>query len=174
MKNKIDAVLVVEGSNDVSYLSSFLDTYFFVTNGYDLSDKKVDFLKRVSDKKKIIIFTDPDEAGKVIRKRLENQINGVIDIEIEKNFKKNTKKYGVAEATKETIINSLKPYFVHSEIYREEYDLAKLVSLSKNPTEKKTKLVSEYRLIDGNNKSLENQLNMLEINPTEIRKILEN
>ena len=45
MKKKIDGVLIVEGKTDVSYLSSFIDTFFLTTNGYDLSEEKIDFLK---------------------------------------------------------------------------------------------------------------------------------
>ena len=47
----IDGVIVVEGKSDVSYLSSFVDSLFFITNGYDINNEKIEFLINVSKKK---------------------------------------------------------------------------------------------------------------------------
>ena len=62
-KINIDGVLIVEGKDDVSYLSSFINALFFTTNGYDINTKKIAFLKEAAKVNKLIVFTDPDEAG---------------------------------------------------------------------------------------------------------------
>ena len=67
-KMNIDGIIVVEGKEDVSYLSSFIKALFFTTNGLDISEEKIEFLKRVSEKQKIIILTDSDKAGEIITK----------------------------------------------------------------------------------------------------------
>ena len=87
-KIKIDGVLIVEGKADVSYLSNFVDALFFTTDGYDLNEEKINFLKRAAKINKLIIYTDPDEAGETIRNRLKNQINPVFEAKSEKIIRK--------------------------------------------------------------------------------------
>lgn len=168
-KLNIDAVIVVEGKEDVCYLSSFLKAYFFTTNGFDINEEKLEFLSRVSKNKKVIILTDPDEAGKKIREKIVARINDVFVVEIVKNSRKNYIKSGVAESEKQVIIDALKPFIIEEEIKIENYDLSTLISLDNNPSDKKLEIIEKYRLINGNNKFLENQLNMLGIKPEEIR-----
>ena len=172
MKVKIDAVLVVEGKSDVSYLSSFIDALFFITNGYDLNASKIDFLKRASRNKKIIIFTDPDDAGEEIRKKLKLEINDVFEAKINKNSRKNYIKKGVAESNKQEILSALEPFITNTPVIRRNYQLATLLSLSDDTNKNKQRLIERYRLINGNNKSLENQLNILGIDEEEIRNFI--
>ena len=73
-KSNIDGVIVVEGKEDVSYLSSFLNALFFTTNGLDINKEKIDFLKRASEKNKIIVMTDNDTAGETIKKKIKQAI----------------------------------------------------------------------------------------------------
>ena len=171
-KYNIDGVLLVEGKEDVSYLSSFINCLFFTTNGYDLNDEKIDFLRRAAKVNKLIIYTDPDEAGEKIRNRLKNEINGLFEAKSAKNFKKFHKKSGVAELCKNQVISDLSSFMTDNEIKVNDYDLVTLISLSKSPNESKSKLIEKYRLIDGNIKALENQLNILKIESTEIKELL--
>ena len=171
-KINIDGVLIVEGKDDVSYLSSFVNALFFTTNGYDVSQEKIAFLKEAAKVNKLIIFTDSDDAGEKIRNVLKTQLLGVFEAKCEKIVRKNQKKFGVAEMEKATIMEALKNFITTTELKTNNYHLSTLISLSSNPTEAKNKLISKYRLIDGNNKSLENQLNILNINPQEVEELL--
>ena len=171
-KINIDGVLIVEGKADVSYLSSFVNSLYFITNGYDLKKKKIEFLNRASKVNKLIIYTDPDEAGENIRNRLKTLIKPIFEAKSKKIVRKNTKKFGVAELQKEEVIRSLSPYVTKIAISTMNYDLNRLISLSENPSKNRSLLVNAYRLIDGNNKSLENQLNILKINPKEVEELL--
>ena len=173
MKTKIDGVIIVEGKADVAYLSSFLDTLYFVTNGYDLSLEKINFLKASSEVNKLIVFTDSDEAGEGIRKSLKNKINGVFEAKTRKKSRKSYHKTGVAEAEKNDVLEALKPYATNQEIFKENYDLVSLISLAENPSEIKEKIIRTYNLIKGNNKSLENQLRILKIRKEEVWKLIE-
>lgn len=170
-KIKIDGVLIVEGKEDVSYLSSFIDAHFFITNGYDLSKEKIDFLNQSSKVNTLIIFTDPDIAGEEIREKISESVIGVKHARSEDNRRKGYKKHGVAELTKEEVIKALSP-FITNEFERQNYDLSSLISLSDNPKENREKLIKKYRLIDGNNKYLENQLNILKIKAEEVKELL--
>lgn len=170
-KYYIDAVIVVEGKSDVSYLSSFIDAQFFITNGYDISEEKIDILSRISKVQKVIIFTDNDEAGKVIERKIATKINSVIAVKSGKLFKNCSKKSGVAETQKSEIIKVLKPYISkdNKKGQKRIYNLASVISLSKNPEFLRERIIKEYRLIDGNNRFLEEQLNMLKVDEQEFK-----
>ena len=170
MKTKIDGVLIVEGTSDVAFLSTFLEALFFTTNGLDINSEKLQFLSAASKVNNLIIMTDPDDAGERIKNTIKSQINGVFEVKIEKNSRKNYKKSGVAESDKQVVINALKPFVTNKEIFSEKYDLVTLISFCENPTKKREEIVNKYGLINGNNKSLENQLRILKINREELWK----
>lgn len=173
MKYNINAVLVVEGKSDVSYLSSFLNCYFITTNGYDISQEKINFLIEASKKKQIIILSDPDDAGETIRNRLTKEFSDAFVPKISLKQRKNYTKTGIAECDKNEIISALKPYIVSTPILKVDYNLPLLLLGKNNATEIKSKLISKYRLINGNLKSIENQLNILSISKEEISTFIE-
>ena len=173
MKTKINGLLIVEGSSDVGYLSSFINAKFFVTNGLDISQEKIEFLLNASKVNKIIIFTDSDEAGERIKNTIQKSINGTYVASISGNSRKNYKKHGVAEAHKNEVLEVLKPFITEEELFNEKYNLSHLVSLSEMPEENRQKIIQKYHLIHGNNKSIENQLNILKIKKEEVWKLIE-
>ena len=171
-KYYLDGVLVVEGKSDVSYLSSFISTLYFVTNGYDISQEKIDFLSRVSEVKRIVVLTDNDEAGKSIEEKIKSKIKGIFVVKSRKNTRNSYKKSGVAETEKSAIIDALRDFLQEDKghLIKADYHLNTIISLSEDPNEMKNKILTEYRLIKGNIKFLENQLQMLGVNPEEIIK----
>ena len=172
-KYYLDGVLVVEGKSDVSYLSSFIKTLYFTTNGYDISEEKLDFLARVSKTKKIIVLTDNDQAGIEIENRIKTKINNVFAIKTPKIARKSSKKLGVAETDRDVVVESLK---AHLKVYTNQFDikpdysLSRIISLGNNPQDIKKQIIKDYRLMEGNIKFLENQLQMLGISPEEIKQ----
>ena len=171
-KINIDGVLIVEGKDDVSYLSSFINALFFTTNGYDINTKKIAFLKEAAKVNKLIVFTDPDEAGEKIRKVIKDNITGVFEAKCQKIIRKNKKKSGVAEIEKEEVLNALNGFVTSEARPLINYNLSTLISLSKDPSNAREMIVNKYRLINGNNKFLENQLNILKIGKAEIEELL--
>ena len=73
---KIKEAIVVEGRYDKNTLSQIVDATVFETNGFGIfKDKqKMDLLRRVAEKKGLIVFTDSDGAGFVIRNRIKSCI----------------------------------------------------------------------------------------------------
>lgn len=171
-KYYFDGVIVVEGKSDVSYLSSFIDSKYFITNGYDINSEKLDFLSRVSKVNKIIVLTDNDDAGKRIKNRIKQAIQSVVCVKTPLSNRKNYKKSGVAETNEEVIIKALEPYFDNNNQkgQKRNYNLTKIVSLSSNPHEIRKNIIKEYRLIEGNNNYLEQQLDMLKVDVNEFNK----
>lgn len=75
-KIKLSDVIVVEGKYDKIKLSSFVDAVILTTGGFGVfnSREKSALIKKLSEKKKIIILTDSDGAGFVIRNKIKNII----------------------------------------------------------------------------------------------------
>ena len=75
---KIREAIVVEGKYDKNTLSQIVDAPILQTNGFGiLKDKaQLQLLRRVAKERGIIIFTDSDGAGFVIRNHLKSAIPG--------------------------------------------------------------------------------------------------
>ena len=74
---KIREAIVVEGRYDKNTLSQIVDATIFETNGFGIfKDKqRMDMLRRVAEKRGLIVFTDSDGAGFVIRNRIKSCIS---------------------------------------------------------------------------------------------------
>lgn len=74
-KIRIDIPVIVEGKYDKIKLSSVIDAKIVTTDGFGLfrSEEKKCLLKRISENG-VIVLTDSDGAGKVIRARLSGMI----------------------------------------------------------------------------------------------------
>ena len=73
---KIQQAIVVEGRYDKNTLSQIVDAPIFQTNGFGiLKDKQqLELLRRVAKTRGLIVFTDSDGAGFVIRNFLKSAI----------------------------------------------------------------------------------------------------
>ncbi len=69
---KLKQAVVVEGKYDKIKLSSIVDAPIIVTNGFSIfKDKeKLKYIKEVAKKRGIVIMTDSDNAGFMIRNRI--------------------------------------------------------------------------------------------------------
>ena len=108
MKIYLDGILVVEGKEDASYLSNYIASEMVTTNGFDIPKEVITYLKD----KKVIVLTDPDEAGLKIRQKLNELLPTAINVEIDiKKCIRNTKN-GVAECDINEVLTKLKPYYI--------------------------------------------------------------
>ena len=73
---RIKEAIVVEGRYDKNTLSQLVDTLIVETRGFGIfSDKeRLRFLRRIAESRGLIVFTDPDGAGMVIRRYLKGAI----------------------------------------------------------------------------------------------------
>ncbi len=71
---RIREAILVEGRYDKNSLSQLVDTAIFETGGFGVMKdrEKIQFLRQVAEKRGLIIFTDSDGAGFVIRNRLKS------------------------------------------------------------------------------------------------------
>ena len=73
---KIREAIVVEGRYDKNTLSQVVDAPIFETNGFGIRKDKarMDLMRRVAEQRGLIVFTDSDGAGFVIRNFLKGAI----------------------------------------------------------------------------------------------------
>lgn len=73
---RIREAIVVEGRYDKNTLSQLVDTLILETAGFGIfkNEEQMALLCRVAEQRGLIVFTDPDGAGFVIRNRLKSAI----------------------------------------------------------------------------------------------------
>lgn len=74
--HKLKEAIVVEGKYDKNTLSQIIDAPIFVTNGFGIFKDKpqMDLLRRVAQQRGLVVFTDADGAGFVIRNHIKSVI----------------------------------------------------------------------------------------------------
>lgn len=77
MKPRIKEAIVVEGRYDKNTLSQVVDALILETSGFGVfrDEERLKFLRRVAQKQGLIVLTDSDGAGFVIR----NYLKGAVD-----------------------------------------------------------------------------------------------
>lgn len=70
----LDMPIIVEGKYDKIKLSSIVDATIITTEGFGIFKNKdrVQLIKKLSEKKGVIVLTDSDSAGSIIRSYLKN------------------------------------------------------------------------------------------------------
>lgn len=118
--HKIKEIILVEGKYDKNHLSQFLDATIIETKGFGLfSDKeKLAMLVRLAENPGLVIFTDSDSGGFLIRNHLKGKLQGgrVLHAYIPDRLGKERRKtqagkegkLGVEGIDKETLIQSLR------------------------------------------------------------------
>ena len=117
---KIKEAIVVEGRYDKNTLSQILDAPILETSGFGIfkDRQQMTLLRRIAETRGLIVFTDSDGAGFVIRNHIKSAIPGkylkhayIPDIygkEKRKSAPGKEGKLGVEGMTKETILESLR------------------------------------------------------------------
>ena len=73
---RIREAIVVEGRYDKNTLSQLVDTLILETAGFGIfkNEEQMTLLRRAARQRGLIVFTDPDGAGFVIRNRIKGEI----------------------------------------------------------------------------------------------------
>ena len=111
MKKQINGIIVVEGKTDVAFLNEFIDAEFVITNGSEISQETIDYLKKASQNRDIFVLTDPDSPGKRIRDVLDASIPNLHHCFVNKENSIKHGKVGVAESTQDEVLQALEHAF---------------------------------------------------------------
>lgn len=171
MKKTFNGVLVVEGSNDASYISSFVDAIIVTTNGYEIPKSELDFLTHLPGDKNIYILTDSDEAGNTIRKRLNESLPSATNLYVDFNKCNKNNKHGVAECEKEELLKVLENHLIEQE-NNGNLSLNDLYSTGLDDKKKRDYIAKKLHLGKCNNKILLKRINYLGITTKELEVAL--
>lgn len=72
----IKEIIVVEGKDDVAAVKRAVDAECIITGGFALSKETLKRIKLAQARRGVIIFTDPDRAGELIRARINKAVKG--------------------------------------------------------------------------------------------------
>ena len=123
MKPRVIYPIVVEGKYDKIKLDSIVEANVITTGGFAIftSDEKISLIKRLACKSKIIILTDSDGAGHLIRSHIKTALSSdqIISLYTPEVFGKEKRKkapskegkVGIEGIDKEKLLNILSPYF---------------------------------------------------------------
>ena len=173
---KIDGVIVVEGKSDVAFLSNFIEAEFVTTNGSEISKSTIDYLKEISSKTMIYVLTDPDSPGEKIRSKLDEFIPNLKHCFVKKENSIKKGKVGVAESTKEEVLEALKNAITTNKSKKSNISMSDLSSLGltgcSDSNLKREKIASELHLGHCNAKTFLKRLNYCDITIDELKKLL--
>lgn len=157
--NYFDGVIVVEGTGDSSYLSSFICAEYVVLNGYEMPEDIIDYLKHIKNRK-ILVMTDPDEAGVSIEKRLRETGLKYETRVVDSRMCDKHGKHGVAECKKEEILRVLDSDLISTNPFKESISQAEFNSFGfMNSQEKRNEISEKLHLGNCNSKVLFKRMN---------------
>lgn len=175
MKEKIKEVIVVEGWHDAQRLKQFYDVEVIITNGSALDEKTISLIKKVSQTKPIIVFTDPDYPGEKIRKTIMNEVSNVRHafLEKEKAISNNRKKIGIEHASEKDLKQALSNIITFNNLENSlSYDTYLKLGLVGSKA-KRTYLANNLKIAYANAKTMYKRLNMMAIDDNQLKKIME-
>lgn len=129
VKPKIKEVIVVEGKDDVSALRKAVEADILITTGLGLTAAKIEEIKKLAERRGVIVFTDPDFPGGKIRHILKEHVPNCKHAYITKEEGRcpKTGKLGVEYASPEAILRALRAAKAEQQQYEILYDLNDLV-----------------------------------------------
>ena len=176
MKTIINGIIVVEGKTDVSFLSQFIDAEFVITNGSEIPSSTIEYLKKAQEKRDIFVLTDPDSPGKKIRDVLDQYIPNLKHCFISKENSIKRNKVGVAESTKEEVLEALNKFVqtTRNNAGTITYsDLNKLGLVGEeNSAKLREKVINNFHLGYCNAKTFLKRINYLQLSLEEIKNCL--
>ena len=154
-----NGVIVVEGTGDSSYLSSFINAEYVVLNGYDMPIDVVDYLKHIRNRK-ILVMTDPDDAGFSIEKRLKETGLKYEVRTVDSKMCNKHGKHGVAECKKEEILRVLDNDLIDENPFKNSISQAEFNSFGfMNSQDKRNEISGKLHLGICNSKILFKRMN---------------
>ncbi len=107
MKDFIKEVIVVEGRDDIDAVQKAVSADVIATHGYGISRETVARIRNAYQTRGIIILTDPDYAGKEIRRRLTELFPDAGQAYISKNEALRGDDIGIENAAPDVICRAI-------------------------------------------------------------------
>lgn len=173
----IKETIVVEGKDDITNIKRAIDCEIIATNGLSFGKDFIEKLKNINERTGIIIFTDPDFAGKKIRAKIANQIPTAKHAYLDRNKAIKKGDLGVENAEIEDILEALEKAKANITEKRYEFSMKDLaynnLTLSQDSKDRRAKLGDILGIGYLNSKQLVSKLNSFGISREEFESAVE-
>ncbi|MCK5541673.1 MAG: ribonuclease M5 [Desulfobacterales bacterium] len=105
---QIYETIVVEGKDDERAVKQAVNAEIIITHGFCISETTFKNIEWAQKQNGIIIFTDPDTAGELIRSRINARIKGCKNAYLTRDEAKKKDNIGIENANAKNIIDALK------------------------------------------------------------------
>ncbi len=172
---KIKELIVVEGIHDLNKLKSVIDAEIIITHGMHLSDEVLETIKENVSTRGVIVFTDPDTPGDLIRQKITDACPEVKHAHLKSKDARSKRKVGIEHASGEMILQALDHLYTLNEKASDltRSDLVELgLSGHPNSTLLRNQIAQHYHLSDVNTKKLYARLCALGIQKNQLQAII--
>lgn len=108
MKPSVRQTIVVEGKDDMSAVLAAVSANVIYTHGYGINTQTLELLDAAYERTGLIIFTDPDHAGRQIRERLSRLYPDAKHAYLTQTQAERDGDIGIENAAPADIINALR------------------------------------------------------------------
>ena len=127
-KIKIKEIIVVEGRDDITAIKRVVDAHIIALNGFSaLSKKTINKIVELSKNNDLILFTDPDFAGKKIRDTLKKYIPNIKHAFVSQKDATKNDNIGVENANDESILEALKNVITANQNIENRFSIEDLI-----------------------------------------------
>ena len=127
-KLKIKEIIVVEGRDDITAIKRVVDAHIIALNGFSaLSEKTINKIVELSKNNDLILFTDPDFAGKKIRDTLKRYIPNIKHAFVSQKDATKNDNIGVENANDKAILEALKNVITASQNIEDRFNISDLI-----------------------------------------------
>lgn len=106
-KIKIKEAIIVEGRDDEARVKQSIDAMIIVTHGFGIKEETWKLIDKAYREKGVIIFTDPDHAGEMIRRKIEKRCPKALHANLSREKARKNKDIGVENARPEDILSAI-------------------------------------------------------------------
>lgn len=106
-KIKIKEAIIVEGRDDEARVKQSIDAIIIVTHGFGIKEETWKLIDKAYREKGVIIFTDPDHAGEMIRRKIEKRCPKALHANLSREKARKNKDIGVENASSEDILTAI-------------------------------------------------------------------
>ncbi|AMC92465.1 ribonuclease M5 [Erysipelothrix larvae] len=175
-KMNIKEVIVVEGKHDKQKVESCVNADIIVSSGLHVSQKFLDLCDALNKERGIIVFTDPDGPGEMIRRKIVERVGTCKHASLHVSQSRKNKKVGIEHASPEMILDALSRVAVFdvneaSLTIQELHELG--LSGRIDSQQLRDKLSKAYSIPRMNAKRSLKYLNMLGLTKEDIKQTLE-
>ena len=177
-KIKIKEIIVVEGRDDITAIKRVVDAHIIALNGFSaLSKKTINKMVELSQNNDLILFTDPDFAGKKIRDTLKRYIPNIKHAFISQKDATRNDNIGVENANDEAILDALKNVITAHQNVENRFNISDLIDngfiSGSNAKERRIMLGDILKIGYYNAKQLLKALNSFNISKEQFEEAVE-